>query len=198
MKTSMQIRENRAGFISVGAVGQQVTSLLMLGACSVLRILGEAAGRLDSSLRGHRSRRSQCRPACSGPNKTMSASVGPNSRCRSHRLTFPAWPWRLRGVSPAANSQPSRMNPYRGHRLDVVHPTSGCTKKLPPHEQFVPPLISHGMSWSGWLKSTNSSLCLGLVGRLGSVPALAALVRLLVADHRVERAARIDVSTYAL
>jgi len=91
------------GFISVGAVGQQVTSLLMLGACSVLRILEEAAGRLDSSLRGHRSRRSQCRHACSGPNKTISASVGPNSPCRSHRLTFPAWPWSSRGVSPAAS-----------------------------------------------------------------------------------------------
>jgi len=77
-------------------------SLFVRGARAVLRCLEEAAGRLDSSLRGHRSWRSQCRPAESGPNKTMSASVGPNSPCRSQRLTFPAWPWWLRGVSPAA------------------------------------------------------------------------------------------------
>ncbi|MFM8634886.1 MAG: hypothetical protein ACKOEX_08775, partial [Planctomycetia bacterium] len=50
----------RRAFISVGAVGQQLTSLLMLGAYAVLRSLGEAAGRVDSSLRGHRSWRSQC------------------------------------------------------------------------------------------------------------------------------------------
>ncbi|MFM8494137.1 MAG: hypothetical protein ACKOEM_01240 [Planctomycetia bacterium] len=50
-------------FISVGAVGQQLISLLMRGACAVLRSLGEVAGRVDSSLRGHRSWRSQCRPA---------------------------------------------------------------------------------------------------------------------------------------
>lgn len=45
-----------SGFISVGAVGQpSLLSLFVRGARTVLRCLAEAAGRLDSSLRGHRS-----------------------------------------------------------------------------------------------------------------------------------------------
>ena len=113
MDTRTQCKQ-RTGFIFVGAVGQQLTPLLMRGACAVLRSLGAAAGRVDSFLCGHRSWRSQCRPADSGPSKTMSASVGANSRCRSHRLTFPASPWCVWGVSPTRDCQPNRMKPYRG------------------------------------------------------------------------------------
>ena len=39
----------------------------------------------------------------------MSASVAPNSRCRSHRLTLPEWAWSLRGVSATGVRQPGRL-----------------------------------------------------------------------------------------
>ena len=53
-----------------------------------------ATRRVDSSLRSHRTRRSQCRRVYSGLNKTLFASVGPNLRCRGHRLRCPAKPGR--------------------------------------------------------------------------------------------------------
>jgi len=78
------------GFISVGAVGQrslQVFSFLMVLACSslrefavfavycvrgikssVLRRMGTATRRFNSSLRSHRTWRSQCRRVWSGLN----------------------------------------------------------------------------------------------------------------------------------
>ena len=53
-----------------------------------------ATRRVNSSLRSHRTQRSQCRCVCSGLNKTLFASVGPNLRCRGYRLRCPAEPGR--------------------------------------------------------------------------------------------------------
>ena len=53
-KRSVSVGISRRGFISGGDVGQQLTALLMLCDCSVLRIPGQAAGRLHTSLRGRR------------------------------------------------------------------------------------------------------------------------------------------------
>ena len=110
----------KSGFISVGAVCQR---LRFGGGWSVLRRW--AAGRVDSSLRSHRTWRSYCRHVCSGLNKTLYASVGPNSRCRSHRQTLPAEP-----ESPGIAATfiaflqgcclSGRMNPSRGHRRDAT------------------------------------------------------------------------------
>jgi hypothetical protein len=63
----------RTAFISVGAVCQAL--LRLVGSWAVLRHM-VAAGRADSSLRSHRTRRSQCRRVCSGLNKTLFALVG--------------------------------------------------------------------------------------------------------------------------
>src|SRR5687768_16520379 len=79
----------RVAFISVGSVCQR---LRLVGSWSVLRSLFAAAGRVDSSLRSHRTWRSYCRRVCSGLNKTLFASVEPNSLCRSHQPTLPARP----------------------------------------------------------------------------------------------------------
>jgi len=59
---------------------------------SVLRHWGIVTRRVNSSLRSHRTRRSYCRRVYSGLNKTMYASVGPNSRCRGHQGANPAEP----------------------------------------------------------------------------------------------------------
>ena len=69
---------------------------------TVRRGLNLATRRLDSSLRSHRPQRSLCRCASSGLNKSLFASVGPNSQLRDHRQ----------------NISPGRMKPARGHRLD--------------------------------------------------------------------------------
>ena len=53
-----------------------------------------ATRRVDSSLRSHRTWWSECRHVYSGLNKTLFASVGPNLRCRGHRLRCPAKPGR--------------------------------------------------------------------------------------------------------
>ncbi len=52
---------------------------------TVLHRLGVAMRRWDSSLRSHRAWWSQCQHACSGLNKTLFASAGPNSLQRGHQ-----------------------------------------------------------------------------------------------------------------
>ncbi len=59
---------------------------------AVRRLWGIMTRRLNSSLRSHRTWWSSCRHVCSGLNKTMFASVGPNSRCRGHQEANPAEP----------------------------------------------------------------------------------------------------------
>jgi hypothetical protein len=59
---------------------------------AVLRRWSVATRRRNSSLRSHRTRRSQWRRVFSGLNKTMYAPVGPNSRCRGLQKANPAEP----------------------------------------------------------------------------------------------------------
>ena len=73
--------------------------------------------RLDSSLRSHRAWRSQCRHACSGLNKTLFASVGPNSHWRGHlRSTILDVINDLHAKKDISSL--GRMKTRRGHRLD--------------------------------------------------------------------------------
>ena len=128
----MRRTKNRCGFISVGAVCQRigflirfVALLLWCGSWAVLRSLREAAGRVNSSLRSHRTWRSHCRHVFSGLNKTMYASVGPNSRYRGHRQALRAEPWNTRTtvlttVVVSGLCLSGRMKAGRGHRLDVT------------------------------------------------------------------------------
>ena len=104
--------DRTTGFISVGATCQRSNHLTssktpfsrpslsssvrlrpgQIGGIPVLCPRTLATGRMNSSLRGHRPWRSQCRHACSGPNKTLFAPVGPNSRWRGHRRAG-RWAW---------------------------------------------------------------------------------------------------------
>ena len=143
--------------------------------------------RLNSSLRSHRTRRSWCRRVCSGLNKTLFASTGPNSPCRDHRGALSAKPESGRPAEEASadTSQrcPSgRMKAYRGHRCDVVPPRAWLGKLL--------------LGWLGvlcdqsfWLgRVLRSALRLGRVGGCRPIGFLLAAVRFLVPDHGVQRA----------
>ena len=103
-----------------------------------------AARRLDSSLRSHRTQRSQCRCVSSGLNKTLFASVGPNLPWRGHRLRCPATPGRPSTVEEQ-RCQPGRIKPGRGHRLDGMSPT----RLLAPTQGIrrIPPRESRATTW---------------------------------------------------
>jgi len=77
------------------------------------RLVSVKTPRVDSSLRGPRRPRSHCRAVLSGPNKTMFASIGPNSHGRDHRRRG-----RFMGVGPG--HAPSRIKATRGHRIDGI------------------------------------------------------------------------------
>ena len=70
--------------------------------------------RLNSSLRSHRTPEAQCSNVCSGLNKTLFASVGPNSHGRGHRLSKVGAPV----MSPPHKCEPGRIKPCRGLRAD--------------------------------------------------------------------------------
>ena len=123
----------------------------------VLRRGSGATRRVNSSLRSHRTRRSQCRRVCSGLNKTLFASVGPNLRCRGRQLRCPATPGRFSTVEKQ-RCQLGRIKPSRGHRLDGMSPARSLAPprdiaKIPPHViRFVygfrpPPFASCGRAW---------------------------------------------------
>jgi len=98
---------------------------------AVSHSVGIAMVRLDSSLRSHRTWRSQCRDVFSGLNKTLFASVGPNSHGRDHRqdTTLAA----ARGLrTKEEDFLPGRMKPCRGHRLDGTPSHRGVTSI--PHD----------------------------------------------------------------
>ena len=112
---------------------------------TILHYSGSAMWRLDSSLRSHRAWRSQCRHAYSGLNKTLFASVGPNSHGRGHLRST------ILGVINDLHAKKDisslgRMNPSRGHRLDgtfISRSFSWVSAKLtnaaniPPYIRFV-------------------------------------------------------------
>ena len=117
-----------------------------------------AAGRVDSSLRSHRTRRSQCRHVYSGLNKTLYASVGPNSRYRGHQSTLSAMPESLASQATLLAllqrpGQPGRMKPCRGHRRDAT-----CQPKLDVEQ--LPPLPSEILKTYGSKGFFFSSNCL--------------------------------------
>src|SRR5688572_20577059 len=195
---------SRRAFISVGAVCQQ---LGFGGRWSVLR--RGAAGRVDSSLRSHRTWWSYCRYVYSGLNKTLFASVGPNSHCRGHRQTLPAKP---ESPGKAAtfiasfqeNCLSGRINASRGHRRDVTHSLAWRARKLPPHpsprnSSFLrdvfrklfslgePVLLTNSRSLDGLLRSLFVG-CSRLVQSGGAVDRLLTAVLFLIPHHRVQRA----------
>ena len=104
---------------SYGHRRHQVVALGGFGGnrAAVRRRRSGATRRVNSSLRSLRTRRSQCRRVYSGLKKTLFASVGPNSRCRSHRLRCPASPGRP-SQREKLRCQPGRIKPSRGLRLD--------------------------------------------------------------------------------
>ena len=113
----------------------------------VLRRRSGATRRVNSSLRSHRTQRSLCRRVCSGLNKTLFASIGPNLRWRGHRLCCPATPGRSSTVEQQ-RYQPGRIKPGRGHRLDgmsrvrLLAPTRNITK-IPPHVKDLSTHVPH-------------------------------------------------------
>jgi hypothetical protein len=118
----------------------KVRTLRALGGIgiAVLHCKSGAVRRCDSSLRSHRTWRSLCRHVSSGLNKTMFASVGPNSRCRGHQLAGQARPWHTR-------CHLGRIKPCRGHRRDGM-PTLGIAK-IPLHIVRFSEGLSRLLSW---------------------------------------------------
>src|ERR1043165_9129528 len=104
-------------------------------ASSVLRHWGRATRRWNSSLRSHRTWRSQCRHVLAGLNKTLFAPVGPNSRCRGHQ--------RLRFSLEENDSLLGRMNASRGHQRGGASSRARDAAKIPPN---VHGLLSSGLS----------------------------------------------------
>ena len=111
---------------------------------SVRYCSGLAMRRLDSSLRSHRAWRSQCQHAYSGLNKTLFASVGPNSHGRSHRRST---------ILDVVNhlqtkkdiSSLGRKMLTRGHRLDgtfVSRSFSVVSAKLSNATNIPPYIVS--------------------------------------------------------
>ena len=195
------MRVRRRAFISVGAVCQR---LRLGGFLSVLRRW--AAGRVDSSLRSHRTWRSYCRHVCSGLNKTLFASVGPNSRCRDHRQTLPAEPGSPGRVASwiaflQEHCLPGRMKASRGHRRDATCALVRHVEQLPPHPsrsvvfRFSPRisfllgrLRSGGFFLFGRIAFLRLACQACFVQTRRAIDGLFATIRFLVADHRVQGA----------
>ncbi len=117
-------------------------------ALPVQRRTSGAARRLDSSLRSHRTQRAHCRCVYSGLNKTLFASVGPNSHGRSHRLAA-SHMW------DSLTRHAGWINASRGLRLDgtpsaEVFPQPQSVTKMPQYAVssirsggLLPPLAGH-------------------------------------------------------
>ena len=183
---------SQPGFISVGAACQRSLQFfvdvmsrawfLLLGVIAVLfggigfavlRPLGKATRRVNSSLRSHRTWWSLCQHVCSGLNKTMFASVGPNSHCRGHQEANPAKPGSSRKEKRCLAG---RMNPSRGHRSDGTVALATAAKIPRVSGSRLSPGLS-GLSFS-------SEAC--LVGRCGAVAHRSPLELLSVADHGIQ------------
>ena len=181
---SLSLHSPQRGFISVGANGQGAicfkdrasvflckvmvfTFGLISGIVSaVRRSLNLTTWRVDSSLRSHRPQRSLCRCAYSGLNKSLFASVGPNSHGRDHRQ----------------DSSPGRINPSRGHRLDGT-PNLQSLADIPGVAEIPPQIIhiesSHLLSAFGFFGS-------GLIGSGQMIGPLAGLIESPVSHHGVD------------
>ena len=146
---------------------------------------GSAMWRLDSSLRSHRTCRSST-PACvrSGLNKTLFASVGPNSLGRGHRQST---------ILDVANclqtkkdiSSPGRINASRGHRLDgtfISQFFSLISTKF-TNAANIPPYIDSIRSRSLLLLSFLRSCFVGVFEMIGR---LCAFVKRTVSHHGID------------
>src|SRR5208283_923584 len=144
-----------------------------------------ATRRVDSSLRSHRTWRSSCRHVCSGLNKTLFASVGPNLRCRGYRLRCPAEPGRLPQVEEQ-RYQSDRIKPGRGHRHDGMP----WVRSLAPARDIagIPPhVVDESKGSSSLLSGLAGALGrTGLVGGRSAVAPRTSLIRLVVADHGIQ------------
>ena len=121
----------------------------------VQRRTSDAAWRLHSSLRSRRTQRAYCRCVSSGLNKTLFASVGPNSHGRSRRQAAS----RLR---ECFTRKAGWMKSSRGFRLDGTpsaerSPRPQGVARMPARH-FVnklrrPPFAAGGPSERGWRPS---------------------------------------------
>ena len=136
--------------------------------------------RLDSSLRSHRTSEAQCSAVCSGLNKTLFASVGPNSHGRGHRFSE-AEP---SGMSLSYKYEPGRINPNRGLRADETPcrtvPALAGVVSVPPNVNQATGLTWDGSYQLGLLLSLSQA---GLVGPSFTAGRLLALVGGAIADH---------------
>jgi hypothetical protein len=136
--------------------------------------------RLNSSLRSHRTPEAQCSNVCSGLNKTLFASVGPNSHGRGHRLNK-AGP---SVMSPPHKCEPGRIKPNRGLRADETS-FRMVTELL--DVVSVPPNVSQvtDLNWdqSCRLALLSSLSHSGLVGPLFVTGGLLPLVNAAVTHH---------------
>jgi len=133
-------KRSRPAFISVGASCQRLIGWSG-GSQTVLRRFN-AAGRVDSSLRSHRTRRSQCRRVYSGLDKTLFASLGPDSLCRGHQPTLST----VKSECPRIEAmlltsflgqvRLGRMKASRGHRCDATCTPERHVGDLPPHTSW--------------------------------------------------------------
>ncbi len=188
----------RKGFIPVGAVCQGTNFAMARAFCSflllmdyaychicgifyaVLHCLDVAMRRLDSSLRSHRAWWSHCQHACSGLNKTLFASAGPNSHGRGHRrsTTFAAAD-RLRAEED--NISPGRKKLSRGHRLDGTSVPKSVTE--PVDATSIPPHIVCVRSCNLLLFSFFQSC---LVGIFKMIRRFAALIKSTISHHGID------------
>ena len=150
---------------------------------TILHCSGLAMWRLDSSLRSHRAWRSQCRHAYSGLNKTLFASVGPNSHWRGHlRSTILDVISDLHAKKDISSL--GRMKARRGHRLDgtfISRFFSWVSAKL-TNAANIPPYIDFIRSCSLLLFSFFGSC---FVGIFKMVRRFSTLIKTAVSHHGV-------------
>ena len=183
---------SRVGVTSSGYRHYQVVALDCRGGIvfPVLRRGSGATRRVNSSLRSHRTRRSQCRRVSSGLNKTLFASVGPNLPCRGRQLRCPATPGRF-STGEKPRCQLGRIKPSRGLRLDGMSRVQSLAlargiQRIPPH--VVVRSMGSGRLLSRLAIFPDSLGRTGLVG--GGVPMArrSGLVRLAISNHSIQKA----------
>ena len=197
----MSKQTDRRDFTSVGADCQEVMfAMARAWSCSLVamdvalcqgggmvgavrRRWGVATRRVDSSLRSHRACQSHCWYACSGLNKTLFASTGPNSRLRGHQASTGSLMTNESLCKEQDSSCLGRMKPTRGHRCDGASLRQSMPELL--NATAIPPYVIVSSSDFSFLNT--SFLCFfGLVGGVEMVGRFGSLVEGAVAHHGVE------------
>ncbi len=187
------------GFISVGAYSQALffamgrawfsfcvgigRALCHVGGmvAAVRRRWGVATRRLDSSLRSHRAWQSCCCYALSGLNKTLFASIGPNSHLRGHQAGTSSLMTKSL-CNEQEDSCPGRKNPTRGHRNDGTFLWQSMPELL--NATDIPPCVI--MLSNGFFLNTSSSSSLSLVGGVEMISGFCSVIECAIAHHGVE------------